>query len=65
MKILIYCYSLGGKTGSPIRAINIIEGLEKHIGIENIVLISRDYSDSLIEKYKCINTPKNLFSGDN
>ncbi len=61
MKLLIFCYSLKGQTGSPIRALNIIEGLAEKIGAENIVLISSGYSEEVFNKFRCVDTKNDLF----
>ena len=55
MNIVIFSPNLKAKTGSPIRAFNIINGLYNYGVNYNIILVSSDFEDGLLERYQCYN----------
>lgn len=61
MNIVIFSPNLKAKTGSPIRAFNIISGLYNYGVNYNIALVSSNFEDELLEKYRCYSI--NNYSG--
>lgn len=53
MNIVIFSPNLNAKTGSPIRALNIIKGLSSYGTNYNIVLVSYGFRSTLSSKYRC------------
>lgn len=53
MNIVVFSPNLNAKTGSPIRALNIIKGLSSYGANYNIVLVSYGFVEALSSKYSC------------
>jgi len=53
MNIVIFSPVLRATTGSPIRAFNIIKGLSRYGGNNNISLVSSAFAEELLNNYKC------------
>ncbi|MCA9347194.1 glycosyltransferase family 4 protein [Candidatus Saccharibacteria bacterium] len=56
MNVVVYVPNLGGKTGSPIRALNIIYGLRKFGVGYNLNLVSSGFDDELMNSFTCYST---------